>query len=127
MQTASAAILTAKAVLVVDAPAPAALLVDALRAIGARVVGPAANAAAVTSLLDRGPIDVAVIDVDVLGPDLLRFVQTVRGRGVPVLLTSEGGCAAAEAACGAPTASGKPVDLGMVAAAFWLGPTGSCE
>ena len=128
MQTASPAILASKAVLVVDAPGAAALLVDALHAIGARAIGPTTDALAILSLLDRiGSVDVAVIDVDVVGRDLLSLVKMVRSRGIPVLLASQGGCAAAEAACRTPTASGKPVDLGMVAAAFWLGPSGSCE
>ncbi len=123
MQTASPAVLTAKVVLVVDAPHSSAILVDELQGIGARVVGPVTDAHAVLALLDRaGRVDVAVVDVDVLGPDLLGLVTTLRRRGVPVLLASQGGCAAAQVACGAPTASGKPVDLGTVAAAFWLGP-----
>ena len=128
MQRASPAILASKSVLVVDAPEDADVLIDALRSIGARVIGPVWKSDVVLEVLKAShDVDVAIIDVDILGSGLIGLVRAVRARGIPVLLASQGGCAAAEAVCSTQAASGKPVDLGMVASALWLGVTGPCE
>lgn len=123
MQSASPVVLVSKTVLLVDDQGPGALEADALRAVGAFVLGPIAKDGEAFELIDRAAgIDVAIVDIDAAAPDVAALVQHLSQQGIPTVLVSARGEMAAEAVCSASAVSGKPIDLGMVAAALWLGP-----
>jgi DNA-binding response OmpR family regulator len=78
-----------KAVLIVeDEPMIAMMLDDFLTDMGCRVVGPAANLIQARELLEQGPCDAAIVDLNLNGTMANPLIETLRGRGVPVIVAT---------------------------------------
>ncbi len=95
--------LAGKRVLVVEDEAIIAdLIEDMLTELGAVVVGPAGTLAKGVELAAREPIDAAMLDVNIRSERIDPVVATLRGRGVPFVLSTGYGAAAAAGMDGAP-------------------------
>lgn len=78
-----------KAILVVeDEPMIAMMLDDLLTDLGCRVIGPAMNLVQAQSLLERGTCDAAIVDLNLNGTMAHPLVETLRARGVPVIVAT---------------------------------------
>lgn len=82
--------MTGPQVLVVeDEPLLAETLCDLMRDAGCRPVGPAATVAAALGLIEQTRIDVAVLDIRLIGETSYAVAYALRSRGIPWLfLTS---------------------------------------
>ncbi|HEV2553020.1 MAG TPA: response regulator [Bosea sp. (in: a-proteobacteria)] len=81
--------LEGKAILVVeDEPMIAMMLEDLLGDLGCRIVGPAANLVDATELIERGPCDAAIVDLNLNGTMAHPLIETLVGQGVPVIVAS---------------------------------------
>ena len=63
-------------------------LQDMLERFGYEVVGPAANVADIRNLLQRGPIDGAILDVNLRGEQVFSVLPALMAIGLPVILAS---------------------------------------
>lgn len=61
---------------------------EALVAVGATVVGPAHSLAEGLALVDREPLDAAVLDVNLNGEDSREVAERLVARGVPFVLAT---------------------------------------
>lgn len=89
MNGAVAGVLAGRHVLVVeDEYFVAVELAEALRAVGAVVVGPAATTDAALALAAAGHLDAALLDVNLNGTMVWPVADLLMARGVPVVLSS---------------------------------------
>ncbi len=94
--------LAGKKVLVVEDEAIiAGMIEDMLIELGAIVVGPAGTLEKAAELAKREAIDAAMLDVNIRSERIDPVVQTLRGRGVPFVLATGYGAAAAAGIAGA--------------------------
>jgi CheY-like chemotaxis protein len=94
--------LAGKRVLVVEDEAIiAGMIEDMLTDLGAVVVGPAGTLAKAVELASREAIDAAMLDVNLRSERIDPVVETLRGRGVPFILATGYGAAAAAGMDGA--------------------------
>ncbi len=78
-----------KAILVVeDEPLIAAMLEDVLTDLGCRVMGPAMSLDQARSLFEQGGCDAAIVDLNLNGTSSFPLIQTLRQRGVPVVVAT---------------------------------------
>jgi DNA-binding NtrC family response regulator len=63
-------------------------LQDMLERLGYEVVGPAANVAEIRELLQDGPIDGAILDVNLRGEQVFSVLPALMAIGMPVILAS---------------------------------------
>lgn len=88
--------LAGKRVLVVEDEAIiAGMIEDMLTDLGAAVVGPAGTLAKAVELASSETIDAAMLDVNLRSERIEPVVETLRGRGVPFVLATGYGAAAA--------------------------------
>lgn len=66
----------------------AMMLEDILKSLGCRVLGPALNIASAEAFAASERIDAAVMDINVGGEQVYGLAETLRARGVPVILAS---------------------------------------
>jgi len=66
----------------------ATFLVDFLEMHDVQVIGPAADLASLASLLEQGPVDAALLDINLAGEQVFPFADTLVEQGVPFVLTS---------------------------------------
>jgi DNA-binding response OmpR family regulator len=77
------------AILVVeDEPMIAAMLDDLLTDLGCRVMGPALNLVQAQGLLDKETCDAAIVDLNLNGTMAHPLIETLRARGVPVIVAT---------------------------------------
>jgi len=87
-----------KRILVVeDEPLVAALLEEMLLDLGLCVVGPAYSVGKALELAERAALDGAVLDVNIRSKDVDPIADVLRSRGVPFVLATGYGAAAARA------------------------------
>jgi len=87
-----------KRILVVeDEPLVAALLEEMLLDFGICVVGPAYSVGKALELAERAALDGAVLDVNIQSKDVDPIAGVLRSRGVPFVLATGYGAAAAQA------------------------------
>lgn len=107
--------LAGKRILVVEDEFLISLLaVDMLEELGAVGVGPAATVEEGLALLDGGPVDAAMLDVNLGGTRSDALADVLRARGIPFLIASGYG----DAVGGAEPVLGKPYDLPRLQAAL---------
>jgi DNA-binding NtrC family response regulator len=63
-------------------------LQDMLERLGYEVVGPAGNVAEIRDLLQDGPIDGAILDVNLHGEQVFSVLPALMAMGMPVVLAS---------------------------------------
>ena len=63
-------------------------LQDMLERLGYEVVGPAGNVAEIRQLLQDGPIDGAILDVNLRGEQVFSVLPALMAIGMPVILAS---------------------------------------
>ena len=59
-----------------------------LEEVGALVIGPAASVAEAMALLHSGPLDAAILDVNLDGDDIFPLAQMLADRGIPFLFAT---------------------------------------
>ena len=69
-----------------DEPFIALDLVLAVGDVGGLAVGPAATVAEALALLEAGPVDAAILDVNLADRDVTPVVEALVGLGVPIIL-----------------------------------------
>ncbi len=95
--------LAGKRILVVEDEAIiAGMIEDMLSELGAIVVGPAGTLAKAIELAGNEPIDAAMLDVNIRSERVDTVAKALRGRGVPFVLATGYGAAAAAGMGGAP-------------------------
>jgi response regulator RpfG family c-di-GMP phosphodiesterase len=78
--------LAGRSVLVVeDRYLIASEMADAIRDMGARVVGPSRNVAGAQDMVDREPVDSALLDVNLDGELVFPLAEALTERGVPFI------------------------------------------
>ena len=86
--------LAGKRILVVEDEVIVAMLIeDILSDQGATIVGPAARVAKALELLDDGPLDGAVLDVNLAGEMTTPVAEELRRRGIPFAFATGYGAA----------------------------------
>lgn len=78
----------ARVLLVEDNAIIAMVMVDALRGMGATVVGPVARLAAGLRVAENEAIDVAILDIDLNGAKVWPLAELLAGRGIPFCFAS---------------------------------------
>jgi DNA-binding response OmpR family regulator len=79
----------ARVLVVEDESLLAETLCDLMQGAGCEMVGPASTVAAALRLIDRAPIDVAILDIRLLSEMSFPVAYALRRRGIPLLfLTS---------------------------------------
>ena len=63
-------------------------MAEALRTLGAEVVGPAPTRAAAADLLAGGRVDAAVLDINLRGETIFPLADALRARGVPFVFAT---------------------------------------
>jgi DNA-binding NtrC family response regulator len=95
--------LAGKRILVIEDEAMIAGMIEEMLAeLGAVVVGPAGTLAKAIELAKRELIDAAMLDVNIRSERIDPVVDALRGRGVPFVLATGYGAAAAAGIGGAP-------------------------
>ena len=113
-----------KRILVVeDEPLVAMLLEDMLGDLGFDVIGPALRLDAALGLVDAGPLDAAILDVNLGRGRSYPVAEKLAARGVPFLFATGYGSAGADW-CGAVPVLRKPFEQKALGAALanLLGP-----
>ncbi len=95
----------------------AILLVDYLEMLGVEVVGPAGNLTTLQDLIDQGPIDAALLDINLAGELVYPVADRLADAGIPFLLTSGYDDNLPERFAGVPRCA-KPYRLEVLAAAL---------
>ncbi len=81
--------LSGRRVLVVeDSPVVGPFTAEMLKELGCEVVGPAPNMASARELIDAGPLDAALMDVNIRGEKVFALCTILQGKGVPFVITS---------------------------------------
>lgn len=60
-------------------------LAEAVSRMGGQVVGPARNLEAATELMDREPVEIALLDVNLEGEMVFPLAKALDDRGVPIV------------------------------------------
>ena len=103
-----------KAILIVeDEPMIAMMLEDLLADLGCIVVGPTATAIEAQVLLEQHGCDAAIVDLNLGGTLAHPLIETLRGRGVPVVVATGYGVDEADLPGGCRVLA-KPYTLGHV-------------
>jgi len=94
-----------------DDPLIALMLQDWLAELGCEVIGPANSVNAALALLDGGPIDGAVLDVELRNETCYALAEVLQERSVPVVFATGHGAGGIDARFKHVTTVAKPFDF----------------